>query len=54
MKINRLLITLLFISSINIAFAQEKLSLEDAIRIALENNFDIKISRNEVEISRFK
>jgi len=31
--------------------AQEVLRLEDAVRIALENNFDIKIARNDVEIA---
>src|SRR5690606_7861058 len=34
------------------ANAQEKLTLEEAIRIALENNYDIKLSRNESEISK--
>ncbi|KHJ37588.1 outer membrane efflux protein BepC [Pedobacter glucosidilyticus] len=52
MKINRLLIIIAFLFSVNKAFTQEKLSLEDAIKIALENNFDIKISRNVTEISK--
>ena len=34
------------------AFAQQKLSLEEAVQIALENNYDIKLSNNTVEISR--
>ena len=34
------------------AFAQERLSLEEAVQIALENNYDIKLSNNTVEISR--
>src|SRR5690606_33427481 len=32
--------------------AQERLTLEEAIRIALENNYDIKLSENESEIAR--
>lgn len=31
--------------------AQEVLTIEDAIRIALENNFEIKIAKNNLEIS---
>jgi len=34
------------------ALAQERLSLEEAVQIALENNYDIKLSNNTVEISR--
>ena len=34
------------------AFAQQKLSLEEAVQIALENNYDIKLSNNTVEISK--
>jgi len=32
--------------------AQEKLTLEQAVSIALENNFDIKLSKNNSEISK--
>ncbi len=31
--------------------AQEYLSLEDAVEIALENNYDIKLTRNDLEIA---
>jgi outer membrane protein TolC len=34
----------------NKANAQEKLTLQDAIKIALENNYDIRIVKNELEI----
>lgn len=34
------------------AVAQERLTLEEAIRIGLENNYDIKLSRNSQEISK--
>ncbi|TCD12498.1 TolC family protein [Pedobacter frigidisoli] len=33
-------------------FAQEKLSLQEAISIALQNNYDIKISKNEIGIAK--
>ncbi|PKB18678.1 TolC family protein [Flavobacterium sp. 5] len=41
----------LFLFCIARANAQEVLSLEDAIKIALENNFEIKISKNNLKIS---
>ena len=33
-------------------YAQTRLSLQQAVQIALENNYDIKLSANEVEISK--
>ncbi len=33
-------------------FAQEKLSLREAISIALQNNYDIRISKNEINIAK--
>jgi len=42
---------ILFIFCIAKTNAQEVLTLEDAIRIALENNFEIKISKNNLKIS---
>ncbi len=41
-----LVIILLFATSTQ---AQEKLSLEQAVQLALENNFDIKLTKNDVE-----
>jgi len=38
--------------SISSVFAQEKLTLQQAISIALQNNFDIKLIKNEVEIAK--
>jgi len=32
-------------------FSQQVLTLEDAVKIALENNYDIRISKNDVEIA---
>lgn len=32
-------------------FSQERLTLEDAVKIALENNFNIRIAKNDIEIA---
>ncbi len=43
----------LFIVSLSLsAIGQEKLSLQEAITLALQNNYDIKISKNETDIAR--
>lgn len=43
----------IFLFSLSISgFAQEKLSLREAISIALQNNYDIKISKNEIVIAK--
>jgi len=43
----------IFLASLSASgFAQERLSLREAITIALQNNYDIKISKNEVDIAR--
>jgi len=49
-KIN-LFILLLSIFSFALK-AQEKLTLQDAITIAMQNNYDIKISQNEIKIAK--
>lgn len=33
-------------------FAQERLTLEKAVQLALENNFDIRLTRNDIEIAK--
>jgi len=33
-------------------FAQEKLTLEKAVQLALENNYDIRLTRNDIEIAK--
>lgn len=38
--------------SVLLAEAQEKLSIEEAIEIALKNNYDIQISKKDVEIAK--
>lgn len=47
MKSLYIIILLVFVSK---SKAQELLKLEDAVKIALENNYDIKLSRNELKI----
>jgi len=44
-------ITILFLLSISVSFAQEKLSKEAAVNLALENNYGIKIAKNNVKIA---
>ena len=44
-------ITLLFLLSVSASFAQEKLSKKNAINLALENNYGIKIAENNVKIA---
>ena len=41
---------LLFLVNSNQAFSQELLTVEDAVTIALENNFDIKIAENDAQV----
>ena len=48
---NKILITLLFLLSISKGKSQEILTLENAIKIGLENNYDIKIFKNNLKIS---
>jgi len=45
-------IILLFLISFTASFAQELLTKENAIGIALENNYGIKIARNNVKIAK--
>jgi len=49
---NTFIITTLFVFVVTIITAQEKvLSKEEAINLALENNFGIKVAKNQVEIA---
>lgn len=50
MKIKSLYISLILLIFVSKIQAQELLKLEDAVKIALENNYDIKLSRNELKI----
>ena len=48
MKKNVIIVLMLFTS---ILFAQEKLTLSEAIAVGLENNYSLRISKKNVEIS---
>ncbi|MGB4776262.1 MAG: TolC family protein [Daejeonella sp.] len=54
MKFNTILLLSLFglIADTSGAMAQEKLTLQQAVQIALENNYDIKLSSNDVAITK--
>ncbi len=49
--LNILLLLFLFTAVNSRVFAQESLSLEDAVKIALKNNYSINIARNESKIA---
>ena len=42
----------LWLANANVIFAQERLTLVDAISIALKNNYDIKLVNNEELIAK--
>ena len=48
------IIIILFLISPSILFSQESLSLENAIKIGLKQNFDIQLSEKNLEISKVK
>ena len=43
---------ILFCLSFTKLYAQEVLTIEDAVKVALENNYEIKISKNELSIDK--
>ena len=52
MKINKIFLLPFLIIILNeLCFSQEMLTLEDAVSIALKNNFSISIARNESKIA---
>ena len=52
MRVLNILLLLVLITSFNsLVFSQENLSLEDAVKIALKNNYSINIARNESKIA---
>jgi len=51
MKLKNILLYIFLGFFVKISVAQEVLTLEDAVRITLENNYNILISKNEVEIA---
>ena len=48
------IIIILFLISPFILFSQENLSLENAIKIGLKQNFDIQLSERNLDISKVK
>lgn len=52
MNYNKLTINLLFVFATFFGFSQEKLSKQEAVDIALENNYDIKVTSNNVEVAK--
>ncbi len=52
MKLYKIQLLLLICFSIYNSNAQEVLTLEDAVKIALENNYEIKISKNDLRIDQ--
>lgn len=53
MKLRSFVLSLLFISLLTkSAYSQDRLSLQQAVEIALQNNFDIKLSANDVDIAK--
>ncbi|REE81937.1 outer membrane protein TolC [Lutibacter oceani] len=45
-------ITILFLLCVSISYAQEKLTKDQAVSLALENNYGIKIAENNVKIAK--
>jgi len=52
MKLNLFFLLLLVLGFANSASSQEILTVEDAVKIALENNYDIKIASNDLKIDQ--
>ena len=52
MQKNRFLLVVLAILITNVINAQEKLSLADAVKIALQNSYDIKLVENTVAVAK--
>lgn len=52
MKMKSIYITILLLVGVPKMFSQEVLSLEDAVKIALENNYEIRISKNDLSIDK--
>ncbi len=48
----RVLFFLLFLTAFRPLFAQPSLHLQDALKLGLEQNFDIRLAKNELELAR--
>jgi len=51
MNINKVIVLSLYLSTF-IGFSQEKLTKQEAVDIALENNYDIKVTNNNVDAAK--
>ena len=52
MKMKSIYITILLFAFVPKMVSQEVLSLEDAVKVALENNYEIRISKNDLSIDK--
>jgi outer membrane protein len=52
MQKNRVLLLVLAVAFSNLITAQEKLSLSDAVKIAVQNSYDIKLVENNVAVAK--
>ncbi len=52
MKMKSIYITILVFGFVPNIFSQEVLTLEDAVKIAMENNYEIRISKNDLSIDK--
>ncbi len=52
MKFKNIMLNILFVFTSLFGFSQEKLSKQEAVDIALENNYDIKVTSNNVEVAK--
>lgn len=50
--IKRILYSLLFVLAFDVCISQELLTVDQAIKTGLENNFDVLIAKNAVEVSK--
>lgn len=52
MKFYRIAVYIALVFASSSALAQEQLTLEKAVQLALENNYDIKLTKNDIEIAK--
>src|SRR5688572_8662603 len=52
MKFNFFILPIIISCFGNLLLAQDRLSLQEAIQIALANNYDVKLVNNDLEIAR--
>lgn len=54
MKLTRIVLSIISVCQLTFSytFAQERLTLEQAVQLALENNYDIRLTRNDIDIAK--